>query len=278
MEKIHSVQSGGGLTLHVREWGDPGGVPILFVHGWSQSHLSWQRQYESELAGEFRLAAMDLRGHGMSDKPLQTASYTDARLWADDVAAVIEQLELTRPILVGWSYGGYVVSDYIREHGQSRIAGVNYVGGGVILNENAFGSLIGPGFLDHVEGASVPDLPTNIETLRAFLRGCSAKPVASDDFERALAFNAVVPPEVRAGLVARTVDSDDVLANMTVPVLATHGREDRVILPGMTEHILEVCPTATASWYEDVGHMPFMEDAERFNAELAAFARQARWQ
>lgn len=275
MEKTYSVKGGGGMNLHVREWGDPEGVPILFIHGWSQSHLSWRKQYESHLAGEFRLAALDLRGHGMSDAPLEAENYTEARLWADDIAAVIDRLDLDRPVLVAWSYGGLIVSDYIRAHGQTAIGGVNYVGGAVTLNEAAFGTFFGPGFLDYVEGATQPDLPTGIETMRAFLRGCAARAVPADDFERMLAFNMTVPFKVRAGLVARRTDSDDVLESMTVPVLATHGREDRVALPAMTEHVLNLCPTATASWYDGVGHMPFMEDAERFNAELSAFARRS---
>src|SRR4051794_17666465 len=81
----HTVRGGGGLRLHVREWGVADGPPILLLHGWSQNHLCWARQYESPLAEEFRLVACDLRGHGMSEAPLDQGSYTDAGLWADDV-------------------------------------------------------------------------------------------------------------------------------------------------------------------------------------------------
>ena len=90
--KVHVVRGGGGLRLHVREWGKADGPPILFLHGWSQNHLCWARQYESALAGEFRLVACDLRGHGMSEAPLEPGHYTDGKLWADDVAAIIEEL------------------------------------------------------------------------------------------------------------------------------------------------------------------------------------------
>jgi non-heme chloroperoxidase len=83
-----------------------------------------------------------------------------------------------------------------------------------------------------------------------------------------------VPPEIRGALIAREIDSDDVLACLSVPVLVTHGREDAIVLPSMADHTLELCRTAVPSWYEGVGHMPFLEDTERFNRELAAFAGQ----
>ena len=100
--------------------GRAGRPPILFIHGWSQNHLCWVKQYESALADEFRLVAYDLRGHGMSEAPLEPEHYTDGRLWADDVAAIIDQLGLDRPVLVGWSYGGFVICDYVRAYGQDR--------------------------------------------------------------------------------------------------------------------------------------------------------------
>ena len=70
-------------------------------------------------------------------------------LWADDVAAIIDELRLDRTVLVGWSYGTFVICDYVRAHGQDRIAALNFVEGAVKLGEAAFGTLIGPGFLDH---------------------------------------------------------------------------------------------------------------------------------
>ena len=75
-------------------------------------------------------------------------------------------------------------------------------------------------------------------------------------------------------VLSRRIDSDDVLSRMTVPVLVTHGDQDTVVLPSMAQHVLDVCPTAEASWYEGVGHAPFLEDPERFNQELAEFTRR----
>ena len=60
-----------------------------------------------------------------------------------------------------------------------------------------------------------------------------------------------------------------------MPVLVTQGRSDLVVLPAMAEYILEHCSNAEASWFDGVGHAPFLEDPTRFNAELARFANKA---
>jgi non-heme chloroperoxidase len=271
--ETYTVEGGGGLRLHVREWGNPEGPAILLIHGWSQSHQSWSYQYEGPLAEEFRLAALDNRGHGMSEKQLEEEHYHDPQLWADDVAAVISALDLDHPVLAGWSYGGFIMSDYVRAYGEGAIAGLNYVAGAVMINESY--DNLGPGFLENVGDATAPDLPTNITGMRNFLRACTARPMSAEDWETALCFNMVVPPQVRRALVTRSIDSDDALSSMTVPVLVTHGTEDTVVLPSMGQHVLDVCPTAEASWYEDIGHAPFLEDHERFNQELADFTRRA---
>ena len=122
-----SVKTPDGLTISAQEWGNPAGPEILFIHGFSQSHLSWMRQFDSELAREFRIVTYDLRGHGNSDKPLDAARYRDSKAWGDEVQAVIDAAGLTRPVLVGWSYAGRVISDYLATHGAEKLAGINFV-------------------------------------------------------------------------------------------------------------------------------------------------------
>ena len=274
--RMHTVKGGGDVRLHVREWGDPAAPPILFVHAWSQNHLGWAKQYESALGDDFRLVAFDLRGHGMSSAPLEPQHYTAERLWADDIAAIIDALQLDRPVLVGWSYGAFVICDYVRAYGQQRIAAANFAGGAVRLGPSAFGTLIGPGFLDHFAGMTADDLPTNISAVRAFVRACVAAPLAAEDLEAALCWNIAVPAKVRAHLAAREIDEDDVLRALDLPLLVSHGRADSVVLPAMAEHILATCPTAEVSWYDGVAHAPHLEAPERFNRELAALVARTR--
>jgi non-heme chloroperoxidase len=274
--KAHSVRGGAGVHLHVREWGNPAGIPILLIHGWSQNHLCWAKQYDSSLAREHRIVAFDLRGHGMSDAPLAPDHYTDGDKWAADVAAIIDQLALDKPILVGWSYGGLVICDYVRKHGDSKVGGINLVGAAAALGPKAFGTLIGPSFLEYAPPTFEADVPNAITAMRKFLRACFIKPIAQGDFEVALAFNMIVQPKVRGFLAQREVDFASVLKGLTVPVLVTHGRQDTVVLPAMSEYILANCKAARASWFDGVGHGPFLEEPGRFNEELIRFTGECR--
>ncbi|MEQ8662843.1 MAG: alpha/beta hydrolase [Gammaproteobacteria bacterium] len=275
MRKRHTVAGGGDVALNVLEWGRPDGPPILFVHGWSQTYMSWLKQLESPLAERFRLVAFDLRGHGLSAAPAAQSAYTDSALWAADVAAVIDALGLERVVLVGWSYGGLVITDYLRAYGAGAVAGVNLVGATVRLDEAALGPLIGPGFYDIFARAVGDDLEAGIDAMREFVERCFAQKLSRADYERTLCWNMTVRPDVRAALAAREVDNLDVLAALACPLLLSHGRRDVVVLPAMSERVLAACAHATASWYDDAGHGPFIEDAARFNAELADFVQLA---
>lgn len=270
----HTVRGGGGVGLHVLEWGEPDGTPLLLLHGWSQSQRCWSRQVSGELAEGFRLVTFDHRGHGMSERPTDAAGYAEG-LWADDVAAVIEAMGLERPVVVAWSYGGFVVTDYVRVHGDGAIGGINLVGGAVVLAPPDFPH-IGPGFLENAPDACRPDLAVSIAAVLRFVDALTVRPLPADDLGAAICWTMAVPPEVRGALIARAVDGTDVLSGLSVPVLVSHGRRDRIILPSMAEHVLDACPTAEASWYEDAGHMPFLEDQPRFDRELARFAEAAR--
>ena len=125
--KTHKISGGDGVQLNVVEEGNPQGRPILFLHGVSQCSLQWSRQMDSSLAGTYRLIAMDMRGHGLSDKPRE--GYNNSRLWADDVNAVIQTLKLDHPVLSGWSYGPLLFLDYIRHYGDDGIGGLQFIGG-----------------------------------------------------------------------------------------------------------------------------------------------------
>jgi non-heme chloroperoxidase len=265
-----NVSAPDGLSLAVQEWGNPRGAEILLIHGFNQSHLSWQRQVDDPaLAANFRMVTLDLRGHGSSDKPLDKERYAHAR-WGDDTAAVIRACGLRRPVLVGWSYGGNVICDYLRDFGTDNIAGINFVAAATKVDPSFFG----PGRQNFPAMLS-EDLATNIGGTRGFLRACFERQPTEDEFEIMLSFNMVVPPAVRAAIMARPPNPGDVLAGIRCPALVTHGMADRILLVTLGKFTAATVPGAKLSLYDGVGHAPFWEDAARFNQELAAFVRSA---
>jgi non-heme chloroperoxidase len=265
-----TVKTPDGLTISAQEWGNPAGPEILFIHGFSQSHLSWMRQVDSDLAKEFRIVTYDLRGHGNSDKPLDPQHYRDSKAWGDEVQAVIDAAGLKHPVIVGWSYAGRVISDYLATHGASQLAGINFVDAPI----KADPALIGDN-LKNLPLMASEDLVTNITATRNFLHGCFSRQPTADDYEAMLAFNMMVLPKVRAGLAGRPLDASDLMSKLKLPVLVTHGAEDRNARLGAGQYTASIIPGAKLSIYEGIGHSPFYEDAPRFNTELASFVRTA---
>jgi non-heme chloroperoxidase len=265
-----NVTTPDGLTISAQEYGNPNGPGIVFIHGFSQSHLSWMRQTGSDLTKEFHIVTYDLRGHGNSDKPLEAARYRDSKAWGDEVQAVIDAAGLKRPVLVGWSYAGRVISDYVATHGAGGISGINFVDASIKFIPEYVGDN-----LKNLPLMASEDMLTNINATRVFLHGCFSKQPSAEDFEIMLAFNMMVPPKVRAGLSGRPLDATEIMSKLTIPVLVSHGAEDKNAKVETAKYTASVIPGAKLSVYDGTGHSPFYEDAPRFNSELAALVRTA---
>ena len=268
--QTHKVQGGGNVQLHVIETGNRRRRPILFIHGFSQCSLAWSRQLNSELTADFRLVAMDSRGHGRSDKPRD--GYADSRLWADDVNAVIQALQLDHPVLCGWSYGSLAILDYIRHYGEDGISGVNFVAAISKLGSEAALSVLTPEFLNLVPGFFATNLEESVSALDALLRMCFVQEPSAADLYLMLGYNLSVPPYVRQALLSRAFDNDDVLSKMRKPALITHGADDRIVKPIAVEQHKLGLPRAQIHLMANAGHAPFWDDAATFNQRLRSFA------
>jgi len=270
--ELHTIRGGNGIRLNVETAGRPDRKPILFIHGFSQSRLVWRKQLESELAEQFFLVAMDLRGHGLSEKPRD--SYGNAKEWADDLNNVITALNLRRPLLVGWSYAGIVISDYIEHYGEDGIAGTNWVGAvsrlGAPLVDSGF---LGADFLSCVPGFFSENITDSAPVLERFVRLCVNGELEMEEFYLLLGCTVVVPPYVRSSLLAREVNNDAVITGMRKPALITWGDHDRIASELMRKHLegLVRKEGRKVSNYRGSGHAPFWEYPERFNRELCDF-------
>jgi non-heme chloroperoxidase len=269
------VIGGAGVNLHVVEGGKPQGQPLLFIHGFCQSVFAWRKQFASDLASDFRLIAFDLRGHGDSDKPLEAEAYIESKPWADDVAAVIDSLNLRDAVLVGWSYAGYVIADYLRAYGVNRTSAVAFVSALTVKGGEKARGFTGPRFAQLYPAMNSPDLEVLRPAMARFVDMCYADPaqLPENDRVKLLEIGEKPPAVARESMGRRKLDNDDVLGALRIPVLCVHGMEDAIVTVASSEHNARVIPGARLSLYEDVGHTPFVEDVERFNAELRELAR-----
>jgi pimeloyl-ACP methyl ester carboxylesterase len=270
--KNHTIAGGGGVQLHLVETGNPGGRPILFIHGFSQSWLAWSRQMNSDLADRYRLIAMDMRGHGLSEKPRD--AYADSKLWADDVDAVIRALNLDRPVVCGWSYGSLVILDYVRHYGEKALGGMTFIGAITKLGSDEANSVITPEFLGLVPGFFAVDVEESVGSLRSLLRMCFAQEPSADDLYLMLGYNLSVPPHVRQALFSRSFDNDDLLPILRTPVLIVHGAQDAIVKPAAVEQHRAGLRHAQVEMMPNAGHAPFWDDAAAFNGHLRTFCER----
>lgn len=266
------IRTRDGLTLHGEAQGPAGAPEILFIHGLRQSRLSWDRQLSDPLLAGFRIVTFDLRGHGDSDKPSTPGAYSDPDVWADDIAAVIRTAGLRRPVLVGWSLGGFVAGAYLRKHGGSGISGVNLVDAVTRLSPDLLTESAGR----FTERCTSHDLAERTAATAEFLLECFHQLPTEAELRNMLVVNGMTARAVNEGFIKTSVtDLEPVFASYGGPVLITHGAHDRLVRVAMSERIRALNPRNRLSLFEASGHSPFYEEPARYNRELAAFTAAA---
>jgi non-heme chloroperoxidase len=261
-----------GVNVAVQLWGNPHGIPLVLIHGLNQCRLSWIRQLERELLQMCQIVTYDLRGHGDSDKPAEAHYYAEGARWGDELATVLETTGVHRPVLVGWSLGGVVLTHYLIRHGREQLAAVNFVDAWTADDP----ALYTPESEALAANLATSDLLVRLRAIRAFLSACFYKPPPSELFELMLTFNSMPPVAVHRGINALTFDgAAAALRSLKVPVVVTHGARDRLFPEGMSRYTAAAVPGSRLSIYPDCGHSPFMEDSERFNQELKELVHRA---
>lgn len=270
-EKDFTVKAPDGVTLAVQETGNPDGPPIVFVHGLLGSHLNWDEQTKSPKLQQYRLITYDTRGHGLSGKPEDVEAYHDGRRWADDLSTVLKATGAKNPVLVGWSLGGVVLSNYLAAYGDDGIAGLVYVDGVIELNAALITS--------HPQvyaGLASDDLKVHLDSVRTFLGLCFQTKPDAKTFERLLANAAMASWVMTRAATSMTVLAAEGLPKAHVPVLLLYGGKDALVnsQPSIAR-AKALDPAIMTKIYANSGHAPFLEEAQRFNRDLAAFRASA---
>lgn len=262
---LTSLLTAEGVRLAVRQGGTSGPAVVL-VHGWAQSGEVWSHQLADP---PFRAVAPDLRGHGESE--VTEGGYRDSAAWAADLRAVLDRVG-EPAVLVGWSYGGLVVVDYLRAHGTAAVAGLVLVGAITEIGRDRPGGVTGPLMRAALPAALSEDPAVAVPALARFV-AAQAPGLDGARVQRMLGAALRVPPRVRRELFRRDVGSGDVLRAVDRPTLVLHGTADEVVDPAAGEYAAAAIPGAQLRRYPG-GHAPFLKRPEQFTADLAAFAHE----
>lgn len=267
----NTVRTADGVNLFYRDWGD--GEPVLFVGGWSLGADSWCYQMLALAEQGMRVIAFDRRGHGRSSDP---GRGYDFNTLADDLAAMLEALDLDEVTLVAHSMGCNEVVRYLTRHGQRRIKRVALLGTMTpcIAKSADNPDGIDPALLEYFRKEQLmKDLPKWIDdNLPPFVT--EATPQGMRDWLRAMPLQASLQALYECSRSLQREDFRAELPDITLPVLLIAGTADASALFALTARpSAALLPNATLQVYEGAPHGMFLTHMVRVNGDLLDFIR-----
>jgi non-heme chloroperoxidase len=269
----HSITVGDGTKIYFKDWGS--GQPVVFSHGWPLSSDAWEDQMVFLGGHGYRCIAHDRRGHGRSSQPW---TGNDMDTYADDLAALVEALDLDNAIHVGHSTGGGEVARYIGRHGTARVAKAVLIGAVTPL---MLKTPTNPGGLpietfDQMRAAVLTDRSQFFKELSGPFYGAN-RPGADvsqgvrDSFwmqGMQAGFKGVVDC-IKA--FSETDHTED-LKRFDVPTLIMHGDGDQIVPIDVSARVsAQLVKRATLKVYPGLPHGMCTVNKDQVNADLLAF-------
>jgi pimeloyl-ACP methyl ester carboxylesterase len=264
-----------GLVVHVRDEGPRTAPPLVLVHGFAASAADWD-PWIARLDKTWRIVALDLPGHGLTEAPPGYRASISRDL--EVVDAVARRLDLPRFVLIGNSMGGEVAWRYALERPE-RLCGL------VLVDAAGWPERPRPG------GALLFSL-MRLPMARALLKTLDERPLARQGLKAALIDETLVTPELVDRYVAfarapghkdillsldrgpKDVATPAALAQIAVPTLVMVGAKDRLIPPGDGRRFADAIPGAELVAFPDAGHLPMEQIPGPSAAALEAFLQK----
>lgn len=270
------LTTGDGTDIFYKDWGT--GQPIVFSHGWPLSSDDWDSQMLFFLQRGYRVIAHDRRGHGRST---QTPDGHDLDHYADDLAAVVDHLDLRDAIHVGHSTGGGEVVRYLARHGEARVAKAALISAvpPLMLRTDANPEGLPKSVFD--------DLQAQLAANRSvFYRDLASGPFYGFNRPGVQPQEAVVENWWRQGMMGDAyshydgivafsqTDFTEDLTKITVPVLVMHSEDDQIVpYVAAGPKSVELLKNGILKTYRDFPHGMPTTHADVVNADLLAFLK-----
>ncbi|MDF0542380.1 alpha/beta hydrolase [Sphingobium sp. H39-3-25] len=271
------VTTNDGARIFYKDWGAKDAQPVVFSHGWPLSADAWDGQMLFMLQQGYRVIAHDRRGHGRSD---QTATGNDMDTYADDLAAVIEALDLKNAILVGHSTGGGEISHYVGRHGTARVAKMVLIGAVPprMAKSEAYPDGLPIAVFDGIRKGVADNRSQFYLDLTTPFFGFNRDGVdVNEGLKQSFWAQGMAGSMLGQYLCIREfseVDYTDDLKAIDVPTLVIHGDDDQIVPIGNAGLLsAKIVKDATLKIYEGAPHGLTATHQDRLNADLLAFAR-----
>lgn len=263
-----------GTQIYYRDFGK--GRPIVFSHGWPLNADAWDGQMQFLANAGFRVIAHDRRGHGRSDQP---ATGYDMDTFADDLAAVIDSLELEDAILVGHSMGGGEIVRYVTRHGTARVAKLVLLGAVTPLMGATAGNVDGVPIevADGVRKAVMDNRSQLFLDLPDAFFGMDQDGAAKSEGWRMAFWQQGMSGSLQAQYACIeqfwATDFREEMKSISLPSLIIHGSGDYIVpLETTAKRAAEILPNATLKVYEGAAHGFPVTHRDQLNADLVDFA------
>jgi non-heme chloroperoxidase len=272
-QTMSTVTTKDGTNIFYKDWGS--GQPVVFSHGWPLDADAWDAQMLFLVQKGYRVIAHDRRGHGRSDQP---AKGNDMDTYADDLAAVIEALDLQNATLVGHSTGGGEVAHYIGRHGSARVAKAVLIGAvpPIMIKSPNNPNGLPLSVFDGIRAGVTNNRSQFYKDLAVPFYGFN-RPEATvsqgtiDEFWREGMLGSIVGHYACIKEFSE-VDYTEDLKKIDVPTLILHGDDDQIVpIDGAGHLSVKLVPNATLKVYPGGPHGMCTTQADKVNADLLAF-------
>jgi non-heme chloroperoxidase len=262
-----------GTQIYFKDWGS--GQPVVFSHGWPLSADAWEDQMFYLAARGYRCIAPDRRGHGRSSQPW---SGNDMDTYADDLAALVQALDLTNAIHVGHSTGGGEVARYIGRHGAKRVARAVLIGAvpPLMLKTAANPGGLPLEVFDQIRANVLADRSQFFKDLTLPFYGYN-RPGAkiSAGVRESFGFQGMMAGFPAAYFCIKAFSETDFtedLKKIDVPTLIIHGDDDQIVPIGASALLSSrLVKGATLKVYPGAPHGLCTTHKDQVNADLLAF-------